>query len=376
MPQEIYKIIENRATRKFKHVTCEDEKGELQDLLESELNLIPGDQINNDDPPQWLLVKREMPVPDPSSGKDRWYIDFFLSDQHAFPTFVECKRYAVNESRREVVGQVLEYAANAHHYWDREQLRELTSTSAGIRGCSVEDEFRRLGITDTEDDYFDRVVENLHEGQLRIIFFLENSPDELRSIVDFLNRQTERTEFLIVEARLFEMEGMRIAVPSVFGYTEQARRIKQRTVSSKSNNLSLSHDKFWSSLEEQTDFECVETTKRLQEAMVKAGYTEKLVGSMQFKLPDVPGKIIVALRTNGAMELYFNHPKTSLIKKILRTCIVDEEVQSKIFNKNKYPRIKWDDWKNQSGQFQQAFERFANEYGEDQGVEASSPDIA
>jgi len=297
-----------------------------------ELNLIPGDQINNDDPPQWLLVKREMPVQDPSSGEVRWSIDFFLTDQHAFPTFVECKRYANTQSRREVVGQVLEYAANAHHYWDREQLREMASTSAGKRGCSIEDEFRRLDISDTEDGYFDRVVENLREGQLRIIFFLENSPDELRSIVDFLNRQTERTEFLIVEARLFEMEDMRIAVPSVFGYTEQARRVKQRTVSSKSISRPLRPDMFWSLLEEKTGLECVETTKRFQEAMIKSGYTEKLDDSMQFKLPDVSGRIIVALRRNGIMELYFDHPKTSLIKNILKKYIVDEEVQSKIFN--------------------------------------------
>ena len=134
--------------------------------------------------------------------------------------------------------------------------------------------------------------------------------------------------------------------------------------------------KFWSSLEEQTDFECVETTKRLQEAMVKAGYTENLVRSMQFKLPDVSGKIIVALRTNGKMELYFDHPKTSLIKNILKRYIVDEDLQSKIFIKKDYPLINWDDWKDQSRQFQKAFEQFANEYGEDQGVEASSPDIA
>ena len=65
MPQEIYKIIENRATSKYKHVTCEDEEGELQDLLESNLDLIPGDQINNDDPPQWLLVKRGNAGPGP-----------------------------------------------------------------------------------------------------------------------------------------------------------------------------------------------------------------------------------------------------------------------------------------------------------------------
>ena len=110
--------------------------------------------------------------------------------------------------------------------------------------------------------------------------------------------------------------------------------------------------------------------------MVKAGYTKNLVRSMQFKLPDVSGKIIVALRTTGTMELNFNHPKTSLIKKILKTCIVDEEIQLKIFNKKDFLLINWDDWKGQSVQFQQAFERFANEYGEDQGVEASSTDIA
>ena len=44
--------------------------------------------------------------------------------------------------------------------------------------------------------------------------------------------------------------------------------------------------------------------------------------------------------------------------------------------KNDYPLINRDEWKGQSGQFQQAFERFAYEYGEDQGVESSSPDIA
>ena len=56
--------------------------------------------------------------------------------------------------------------------------------------------------------------------------------------------------------------------------------------------------------------------------------------------------------------------------------IVDEDVQSKIYKKTEYPRIKWDDWKDQSEQFQKAFERFAAEYGEDQGVEESSPNIA
>lgn len=363
MPQQIYKIVKNRVTGKFIHVSCKDEEGELQDLLESDLNLIPGDQLNIDEPCRWLLVKREMPVQDPSSGEVRWSIDFFITDQYAFPTFVECKRYANTQSRREVVGQVLEYAANAHHYWSREQLREMASETSVKKNCSIEGELKRIGVTDTEDDYFDRVVENLREGQLRLIFFLENSPVELRNIVEFLNRQTERTEFLIVEARLFEMEGIRIAAPTVFGYTEQARRVK-RTVSSSRSSRPLSPDKFWSILEEKTDAECVVTLRGIYDAMKKAGYAEKLDESLQFKLPDMSGDIIIALRRDGSMELYFNHPKTSLVKKILKQHIVDEKVQSRISRKTEYPRIKWDDWKDQSEQFQRAFEQFAYEYGE------------
>lgn len=56
---------------------------------------------------------------------------------------------------------------------------------------------------------------------------MEEAPQELKSIVDFLNRQTERAEILIVEARQFEDAGRRYILPSLFGYTEEARRAKR-----------------------------------------------------------------------------------------------------------------------------------------------------
>ena len=68
---------------------------------------------------------------------------------------------------------------------------------------------------------------NLREGQIRLIFFLQDSPFELRSIVDFLNRQMERTEVLIVEARQYEQKDLRVVVPVLFSYTDQARRVKK-----------------------------------------------------------------------------------------------------------------------------------------------------
>ena len=130
--------------------------------------ILPGDQIAPEEPRRWLLIKREMPVPDPSSGSNRWSVDFLaLGDQDATPTFVECKRFNDTRSRREVVGQVLEYAANGHYYWTTKNLREYAEAAAKERGRTLRQML--LGITLTNQDspevYFDRMVENMREGQ-------------------------------------------------------------------------------------------------------------------------------------------------------------------------------------------------------------------
>jgi hypothetical protein len=98
--------------RPMTRIRCKDEIHELQDLLHLNPHLLPGDQINPADPRRWLLIKREMPVPNAATGIDFYNIDFLYVDQSAMPTFVECKRYRDTRARREVVGQMMEYAAN------------------------------------------------------------------------------------------------------------------------------------------------------------------------------------------------------------------------------------------------------------------------
>src|SRR5690242_3287529 len=119
MPK-VYVVHEDGNTEAMDRVRCRDEIKELQLILEKNPDLLPGDQIDPEDPRRWLLIKREMPVPDPNTGLDRWSIDFLFVDQDAIPTFVECKRFADTRSRREVVGQMIDYAANGHYYWTKE----------------------------------------------------------------------------------------------------------------------------------------------------------------------------------------------------------------------------------------------------------------
>ena len=94
-----YVILDDGSTEPMERVRCKYEDKELQHILERNMNLLPGDQIKPDDPRRWLQVEREMPVPDPVTGTNRWNIDFFLVDQSAMPTLVECKRFEDTRSR-------------------------------------------------------------------------------------------------------------------------------------------------------------------------------------------------------------------------------------------------------------------------------------
>ena len=62
-------------------------EAELQELLAGNIHLLPGAQINRDNPRRWLLIKREAGVPDREGGGGWWSIDHLAVDQDAVPTF-------------------------------------------------------------------------------------------------------------------------------------------------------------------------------------------------------------------------------------------------------------------------------------------------
>ena len=234
--EHVYVINEDGRTAIMETVICKDEDKELQRLICANFDLLPGDQIDPDAPCRWMLIKREMPVPDPYTGADRWNIDFFFVDQKATPTFVECKRFSDTRSRREVVGQVLEYAANGQYYWSSDCIRAHAEQSAKEKGTTVDDSFRKLDsdIADSTGEFFQEVERRLKAGELRIVFFLEQAPSELKRLVEFLNKQMSLSEVLLVEARQYKGAGVKVVVPRLFGFTEQARAIKRATAAERS----------------------------------------------------------------------------------------------------------------------------------------------
>jgi hypothetical protein len=117
---------------------------------------------------------------------------------------------------------MLEYAANGRHYWSASDMRSHAQNAAGDEAALLA-KLRDLTGSETDADIFFAAVEqNLHKSKMRLIFFLEDSPLELRSVVEFLNGQLKDTEVLIVEARQYRFDNSTIVVPSLFGFTEEA----------------------------------------------------------------------------------------------------------------------------------------------------------
>lgn len=179
-----------------------DSEDLLQALLERYPNLLAGDQIDATAPRRWLLIMREAAVPGGADGAARWSLDHLFLDQEGIPTLVEVKRSADTRIRREVVGQMLDYAANGVAYWPVETIRAMYETrmlNAGRDPALALAEF--LGPEGNPESFWNTVRVNLQAGRIRLVFVADDIPPELRRVVEFLNNQMNPTEVLAVEVR-------------------------------------------------------------------------------------------------------------------------------------------------------------------------------
>ena len=198
----------------------------LQALLAEHPELLDGEQVRPGDPRRWVLITREQGIADTPEAPQRWSLDHLILDQDAVPTLVEVKRGANSELRRQVVGQMLDYAANASLTWTADELRSTFEDATAERGGDPDKALAQL--LDTEepdaDGYWEDVATNLAARRLRLLFVADAIPDELARIVEFLNEQMPNIEVLAVEIKQFrDDKSAQTLVPRVIGRVAGAR---------------------------------------------------------------------------------------------------------------------------------------------------------
>jgi len=296
-----------------------DSEDLLQSLIANYPNLLAGELFNRESPRRWLLVKREAGVPGKADGGNQWSIDNLFLDQDGIPTIVEVKRSSDTRIRREVVGQMLDYAANAVVYWPVSGIRTMFEERCQVLGIDPEvtvEEFLRAsgnGSVLTADAFWEAVDQNLKSKRIRMLFVADVIPPELQRIVEFLNEQMAPAEVLALEIRQYVGTTAKTLVPRIIGQTSQA----QATKSSGAPAVLWERDRFLTVLAGRTDARTAEVAGQLIDYLRDAGWTimwgrGSIDGSCQPVFRYRNGNVWpFFLWTHGRLQIQFGHLATT-----------------------------------------------------------------
>jgi hypothetical protein len=258
----------------------------LQGLLSEYPDLLAGDQMNTENPRRWLLISPELGLTAEADGTGGWWIDHLFLDQDAIPTIVEVKRSSDSRIRREVVGQMLDYAAHLEVYWPAERIRASFEERCRAHGTDPD---RKVGelVQEEEPDiagFWARVGENLSIGKMRLLFVADEMPVHLQRVVEFLNKYLSPVEVLAVEIKQFEGSNLKTLVPRVLGQTVQTQQKTAATTSSTSSKRHQNAETFFAELTEARPPDEVSAVRRLyewaQEHDVVCSWGTSQIGSM------------------------------------------------------------------------------------------------
>lgn len=226
MSEHLYLRREGGIPERLEAQAFENEEA-LQKLLAEHPDLIDGSAVSPDDEPRrWLVVGREIGIGETPEEGSRWALDLLLLDQDAVPTLVEVKLAQNKEARRQVVAQMLDYAAHCAN-WTEEDLRREFSKSYDDRAEQVLEDF--LAKDGETGIFWQRARENLADRRLRLLFAADRISDTLARIVQFLNAQMrDNIEVLALEIPKFRGESSETFAPRVIGQISGRRPRREK----------------------------------------------------------------------------------------------------------------------------------------------------
>lgn len=186
-----------------------------------------------------LLVMREQGVPDGHEAADRWSLDHLFVSRDAIPVLIEVKRASDTRIRREVIGQIMDYAANGVVFWPEGRLENSFIDTCRARGTDPALTLQEFLEDRDPSVFWSQVQSNMTAGNIMLVIAADVIPPELARIVEFLNDQM-RAEVRAVELRYFVgQDGRRSLAPRIIGETEKTRATKSSGRAARLNAMSV-----------------------------------------------------------------------------------------------------------------------------------------
>ncbi|NMD72752.1 hypothetical protein HHO41_21225 [Bacillus sp. DNRA2] len=312
----IFIISEDNTLLRMEETSYDSEEL-LQKLLDNYPDLLAGDQINQEIPRRWIPIAREFGIPSVMDGNPQWRIDHLFIDQDCIPTFIEVKRSTDTRIRREVVGQMMDYAANATKYWPIETIQKAFHEKYLNDGKDAFEVLNDLLGSEYEDDenvedFWTKVQANLHEGIIRMLFVADIIPDELRRIIEFMNDQMTKSEVLGIEIKQYlnSEKNIKTLVPRVIGLTNSTAQ--KKIITKKQWNK----ESFMTEVENRLGNEAKQVYQEIFTLLSAGPYRiwygqGKVMGSIFFVYDGVESHNLIGMWTNGSFELQFQHLKNN-----------------------------------------------------------------
>ena len=234
-----------------------DKEEDLQKLLAQHPKLV---YSVSESIPELILVAREAGVPGDEGESDSFSLDHLFLDKEGIATLVEVKRSTDTRLRREVVGQILDYAANASIYWTVDSLKGMFFANWEKFGRDPHVVLREfIGDEKDSEEFWGQVKTNLQAGKMRLIFVADHIPRRVKRVVEFLNEQMDPCEVLALEIRqLIGEGGQQMIVPRIVGQTAKTTIKSQVREKRKWNE-----EEFLKELENRFGIEYTTIVKRL-----------------------------------------------------------------------------------------------------------------
>jgi hypothetical protein len=148
-------------------------------------------------------------------------IDNFMVTPSGLPILIECKLWRNPEMRRQVVGQILDYAKELSR-WSSSDLQREANRRLGRSGNPLLDLVREAGHQVDEADFNDNLTANLRRGRFLLLIVGDGIREGVEAITEYLQIHAGLHFTLgLVELPIFSMvDGTRVVMPRVLARTQ------------------------------------------------------------------------------------------------------------------------------------------------------------
>jgi len=276
---------------------------ELQQLLVANPSLVPIEEIRNGSSPLVLAVD-EFELP--SNGT----VDILAFNTLGDIAIIECKLAANPESKRKVIGQVLEYAS---YLWQW-TYTDLNAQIERLKGKSLVTLIEERADETWDEEVFRQNIDAcLKQGSFVLVIAVDEINDGLRQTIRYVNECSKSTFSLFaLELKMFRTEQVEILIPRLYGTSAKASKI---------TGISLTREEFLQEVERENGSAVAAVVRALLDWSEKVAHRVAWYkSSFAFKLRLENSKefSVFLVYYSGTMELSFGPMLNNIGEELVR----------------------------------------------------------